>query len=121
MRNDIGDLRSRLKHAAYDTTTGQLPNGNLSVSPLLGVGKNNPLNRVICELIASAQKQLTICTPYFNLPLPIIREVNRALARLYNTTPERMVGRDDSAFGVPLFVAGMMVSAFALRGLAAPL
>ncbi|KAF1032405.1 MAG: CDP-diacylglycerol--serine O-phosphatidyltransferase [Pseudomonas sp.] len=81
LRNDIGDLRSRLKHASYDTTQGQLPNGNLTVSPLLGVGKNNPLSRVICELIASAQHQLTLCTPYFNLPLPVTREINRALAR----------------------------------------
>ncbi|HJR27601.1 MAG TPA: CDP-diacylglycerol--serine O-phosphatidyltransferase, partial [Pseudomonas sp.] len=81
LRNDIGDLRSRLKHAAYDTTRGTTDRTGLSVSPLLGVGKNNPLNRVICELIASAQQQLTICTPYFNLPLAIIREINRALAR----------------------------------------
>ncbi|WP_210557078.1 MULTISPECIES: CDP-diacylglycerol--serine O-phosphatidyltransferase [unclassified Pseudomonas] len=81
LRNDIGDLRSRLKYAAYDTSAGSTAHTGLSVSPLLGVGKNNPLNRVIVELIASAQQQLTICTPYFNLPLPIIREVNRALAR----------------------------------------
>lgn len=81
LRNDIGDLRSRLKHAAYDTTRGTTDRAGLSVSPLLGVGKNNPLNRVICELIASARQQLTICTPYFNLPLAIIREINRALAR----------------------------------------
>jgi CDP-diacylglycerol--serine O-phosphatidyltransferase len=81
LRNDIGDLRSRLKHAAYDTTTGTTERSGLSVSPLLGVGKNNPLSRVICELIASAQHHLTICTPYFNLPLPVTREVNRALAR----------------------------------------
>ncbi|PTT31604.1 CDP-diacylglycerol--serine O-phosphatidyltransferase [Pseudomonas sp. HMWF021] len=81
LRNDIGDLRSRLKYAAYDTSAGGTAHSGLSVSPLLGVGKNNPLNRVIVELIASAQQQLTICTPYFNLPLPIIREVNRALAR----------------------------------------
>ncbi|MGU9850431.1 CDP-diacylglycerol--serine O-phosphatidyltransferase [Pseudomonas koreensis] len=81
LRNDIGDLRSRLKYAAYDTSAGSTAHSGLSVSPLLGVGKNNPLNRVIVELIASAQQQLTICTPYFNLPLPIIREVNRALAR----------------------------------------
>jgi CDP-diacylglycerol--serine O-phosphatidyltransferase len=81
LRNDIGDLRSRLKHAVYDTTQGTTDKTGLSVSPLLGVGKNNPLNRVICELIASAQQQLTICTPYFNLPLAVIREVNRALAR----------------------------------------
>ncbi|CAM2743031.1 CDP-diacylglycerol---serine O-phosphatidyltransferase [Pseudomonas gessardii] len=81
LRNDIGDLRSRLKHATYDTTAGQAGIGGLSVSPLLGVGKNNPLSRVICELIASAQQQLTLCTPYFNLPLPVTREINRALAR----------------------------------------
>ncbi|MBH3422256.1 CDP-diacylglycerol--serine O-phosphatidyltransferase [Pseudomonas gessardii] len=81
LRNDIGDLRSRLKHATYDTTVGQAGIGGLSVSPLLGVGKNNPLSRVICELIASAQQQLTLCTPYFNLPLPVTREINRALAR----------------------------------------
>ncbi|MNF42028.1 CDP-diacylglycerol--serine O-phosphatidyltransferase [compost metagenome] len=81
LRNDIGDLRSRLKHAAYDTALGVLNKGELSVSPLLGVGKNNPLSRVICELIASARYQLTICTPYFNLPLPVTREINRALAR----------------------------------------
>jgi len=81
LRGDIGDLRSRLKHAAYDTTRGTTDRTGLSVSPLLGVGKNNPLNRVICELIASARQQLTICTPYFNLPLAIIREINRALAR----------------------------------------
>ncbi|MHC8392008.1 CDP-diacylglycerol--serine O-phosphatidyltransferase [Pseudomonas sp. MDT2-39-1] len=81
LRNDIGDLRSRLKHAAYDTTAGSTVKGGLSVSPLLGVGKNNPLSRVICELIASAQHQLTICTPYFNLPLAVTREINRALGR----------------------------------------
>ena len=81
LRNDIGDLRSRLKHAAYDTTAGSTARNGLSVSPLLGVGKNNPLSRVICELIASARHQLTICTPYFNLPLAVTREINRALAR----------------------------------------
>ncbi|RLU11300.1 phosphatidylserine synthase [Pseudomonas prosekii] len=81
LRNDIGDLRSRLKHASYDITSGTTANDGLSVSPLLGVGKNNPLSRVICELIASAKFQLTICTPYFNLPLQVTREINRALAR----------------------------------------
>ncbi|MEB0045253.1 MULTISPECIES: CDP-diacylglycerol--serine O-phosphatidyltransferase [unclassified Pseudomonas] len=81
LRNDIGDLRSRLKHAAYDTTAGTTVKTDLSVSPLLGLGKNNSLSRVICELIATAQHQLTICTPYFNLPLAVTREVNRALAR----------------------------------------
>ena len=81
LRSAIGDLRSRLKKASYDTSAGTVGHFGLSVSPLLGVGKNNPLSRVICELIASAQQQLTLCTPYFNLPLPVTREINRALER----------------------------------------
>ncbi|WP_409298955.1 CDP-diacylglycerol--serine O-phosphatidyltransferase [Pseudomonas sp. KCJK8993] len=81
LRNDIGDLRSRLKHATYDTAAGSLDKSGLTVSPLLGVGKGNRLNRVICELMARAQRQLTLCTPYFNLPLPVVRELNRALER----------------------------------------
>ncbi len=81
LRSAIGDLRSRLKKASYDTSAGTSGHFGLSVSPLLGVGKNNPLSRVICELIASSQQQLTICTPYFNLPLPVTREINRALER----------------------------------------
>ncbi|MQT56347.1 CDP-diacylglycerol--serine O-phosphatidyltransferase [Pseudomonas sp. FSL R10-0399] len=81
LRSAIGNLRSHLKKASYDTTHGTVGHFGLSVSPLLGVGKNNPLNRVVCELIASSQQQLTICTPYFNLPLPVTREINRALER----------------------------------------
>ena len=81
LRGDIGDLRSRLKKAGYDTTAGSEPTFGLSVSPVMGLGKNNPLNRLICELIASSQQQLTICTPYFNMPLAVTRELNRALER----------------------------------------
>jgi CDP-diacylglycerol--serine O-phosphatidyltransferase len=51
------------------------------VTPLLGVGKNNPLNRIICQLLGAAQTQITICTPYFNFPLAVTREINRALKR----------------------------------------
>ncbi len=81
LRGNIGDLRARLKKVQYDTHAGVEPSFNLSVSPLLGLGKNNPLNRVICELIATSQQQLTLCTPYFNLPLAVVREINRALER----------------------------------------
>ena len=81
LRAVIGDLRNRLKRAAYDTSMapGEVP--GLSVCPILGVGKSNPLSRVICELIEGSREQLTICTPYFNLPQPVSRALNRALAR----------------------------------------
>ncbi len=53
----------------------------LSVTPMIGVGKNNPLSRNICALLAASRQQITICTPYFNFPLAVTREINRALTR----------------------------------------
>lgn len=81
LRGEIRALRSNLKRAAYDTSTGEKENGELRVIPLLGVGPRNSLNRAICDLIASSKTQLTLCTPYFNLPVAVTREINRALKR----------------------------------------
>ena len=83
MRSDIRELREQLKSAQYklqsEKTVAQ--HTSLSVLPLVGVGNNNPLNRSLCQLLAAAQRQITICTPYFNFPRPVMREVNRALKR----------------------------------------
>lgn len=77
----IRAFRSRLKRAAYDTSAGSSEHGGLRVIPLLGVGRNNPLNRALCQLVATSQKRLTLCTPYFNLAPVLTREIERALKR----------------------------------------
>lgn len=84
LRGEIRTFRSNLKRAAYDTSSGEKENGEFRVVPLLGVGPRNGLNRAICDLIASSKIQLTICTPYFNLPVAVTREINRALKRGVN-------------------------------------
>ncbi|MEB0043477.1 MULTISPECIES: CDP-diacylglycerol--serine O-phosphatidyltransferase [unclassified Pseudomonas] len=81
LRGEIRGLRNHLKRASYDTTAGTEDIGGLRIIPLLGVGNKNPLSRTICELIAASQTQLTLCTPYFNLPVVVTREINRALKR----------------------------------------
>jgi CDP-diacylglycerol--serine O-phosphatidyltransferase len=81
LRSEIRAFRHHLKQVSYDTAEGVRENGELRIIPLLGVGPRNPLNRVILELIAAARSQLTICTPYFNVPLAIKREINRAIKR----------------------------------------
>lgn len=88
IRRDIRDFREQLKRARYvlpEMSKGKTQHDTkahgLMVTPLVGVGKNNPLNRVICQLLAASQHQITICTPYFNLPLAVTREMNRALKR----------------------------------------
>ncbi|MEX5606382.1 CDP-diacylglycerol--serine O-phosphatidyltransferase, partial [Pseudomonas syringae] len=45
------------------------------------VGPRNNLNRAICALIASSKSPQTNCTPDFNLPVAVTREINRALQR----------------------------------------
>ena len=86
IRSDIRASRENMKKASYQLSSAQsLPTLSqqkaLAVTNIVGLGNNNRLNRYICQLLASAQKQLTICTPYFNFPLAITREVNRAIKR----------------------------------------
>lgn len=83
IRREIKQFREKLKRARYDCHVADAEIGpqQLSVTPLVGVGKNNPLNKVICQLLAASSKQIIICTPYFNFPLAVTREINRALKR----------------------------------------
>ncbi|MFZ6873849.1 CDP-diacylglycerol--serine O-phosphatidyltransferase [Undibacterium sp. Di27W] len=83
IRREIKHFRSKLKSARYDCNLAEQEHDrhSLSVTPLVGVGKNNPLNKVICQLLAASKTQITICTPYFNFPLAVTREINRALKR----------------------------------------
>jgi CDP-diacylglycerol--serine O-phosphatidyltransferase len=81
LRGEIRQFRQRLKRATYDVSEGVLENGEFRVIPLLGIGNKNPLSKVLCDLIAATKTQLTLCTPYFNMPLSVKREINRALKR----------------------------------------
>ncbi|RAU41596.1 MULTISPECIES: CDP-diacylglycerol--serine O-phosphatidyltransferase [unclassified Pseudomonas] len=81
LRGEIRQFRQRLKRASYDVSEGIRENGELRLIPLLGIGNKNALSKVICELIAQTRHHLTLCTPYFNMPLAVKREINRALKR----------------------------------------
>jgi CDP-diacylglycerol--serine O-phosphatidyltransferase len=81
IRGQIRQFRQRLKRASYDINDGVRENGELRLIPLLGIGNKNPLSKVLCDLIAATRHQLTLCTPYFNMPLSVKREINRALKR----------------------------------------
>ncbi len=81
LRREIKEFRAGLTHQRYDYGSAMALPGELSVTPLIGVGKNNPLNRQVCQLIASAKQRVVICTPYFNFPRPVSREIGRLLRR----------------------------------------
>ena len=82
LKGAIRQLRSSLQRANYDFNSEVIADDQVGLTPLVGLGKRkNKLNRHICTLIASAQTELTICTPYFNFPRTISREVRRAIRR----------------------------------------
>lgn len=80
LRTEIRQFREQLKRARYQFAAPPAAPG-LTITPLAGVGKDNPLNQLICQLLAASQSQITICTPYFNFPQAISREIGRALQR----------------------------------------
>lgn len=83
LRADIRQFREQLKKDNYHIEHG-VPidtQPNLAMTPIVGIGNHNRLNRYICQLIASAKTEIWICTPYFNFPAHITKEINRALKR----------------------------------------
>lgn len=81
IKPQIAQFRTQLKKARYPAPPIHASASQLSVTPLVGVGKNNPLNRVLCQLLAASREHIMICTPYFNFPRAITREIMRALKR----------------------------------------
>ncbi|KFT12600.1 phospholipase D-like domain-containing protein, partial [Salmonella enterica] len=78
IKNDIRLYRQELRDAA-DHFQGDANDEQLSVTPLVGLGKSSLLNKTIFHLIPCAEHKLTICTPYFNLPAVLARNIIQLL------------------------------------------
>lgn len=80
LKTEIKALRQHLMNAKYHYT-GDADNQSLSVSPISGLGRNNSLNRTIHHLINITQQKIIFCTPYFNLPNILVRDIIRLLRK----------------------------------------
>lgn len=74
IKNDIRLYRQELRDTGYDFQ-GDADNDQLSVTPLVGLGKSSLLNKTIFHLMPCAEQKLIICTPYFNLPAVLVRNI----------------------------------------------
>lgn len=80
LRNAIVSFRRLLAKARYHFTEGTLKAGEIGITPLLGLGvRDNELNVVLLQLVRHAQHRLVLFTPYFNLPGPIRRALDRKI------------------------------------------
>src|SRR5699024_4842867 len=78
IKNTIRLYRHELRNA-FCQFQGNADNQCLAITPLVGLGKANPVNKTICHLIFCVKHKLTICTPYFNLPGVLVRNIIRLL------------------------------------------
>lgn len=78
IKHETKKFRVKLREASYQYIN-QANHDELAVTPLVGLGKKNPLNKTINDLICSTQQRLIICTPYFNLPSLLVRNITTLL------------------------------------------
>ena len=78
IKNDIRQFRQALRDASFHFE-GNASNDELAVTPLVGLGKSSLLNKTIFHLMPYAEQKLTICTPYFNLPAVLVRNIIQLL------------------------------------------
>ncbi|KYP95760.1 phosphatidylserine synthase [Sodalis-like endosymbiont of Proechinophthirus fluctus] len=78
IKNDTRLFRQSLREAIY-RYQGEAGHNELAITPLVGLGKQSPLNKTIHHLLCSTRDILTLCTPYFNLPALLMRDLIRLL------------------------------------------
>ncbi len=82
LKSAIRQLRSRLSNSHYQFEPDSVNSDQLRITPLVGAGKRrNLLNKSIISLLKSAREEVIICTPYFNFPSSVEKEVKRAIKR----------------------------------------
>ncbi|MEZ8236787.1 CDP-diacylglycerol--serine O-phosphatidyltransferase [Vibrio splendidus] len=78
----IRQFRASLARSQYQFDGQDVSPEQVAVTPLVGIGKRrNRLNQGINQLVAQAKDEIFICTPYFNFPPSLAKEVKRALKR----------------------------------------
>lgn len=76
IRNTTRQFRHMLHNSRYFLNKQiTFDKKKLSLIPLVGLGKQNILNKTIHHLMCSTVHKLTLCTPYFNLPTPLARNI----------------------------------------------
>lgn len=82
MKPSIKQFRHFLSTKHYKISQSDADNDKyIRISPIVGLGKGNEFNNLIHHLIQATQKKLVICTPYFNFPSSVAKDVIKLLRR----------------------------------------
>ncbi|MGY3926938.1 CDP-diacylglycerol--serine O-phosphatidyltransferase [Aeromonas simiae] len=80
LKGSIRRFKGQLTRSHYYFNSSLPLEQEFAVTPLVGLGKrNNQLNRMIRNLVRSCEREIFICTPYFNLPKELARDIEGLL------------------------------------------
>ena len=72
----IAKFKHRLKKSSYKFENGVNSNDCVYATPMVGLGNtHNLLNSVILKLLKTVEKEIVICTPYFNPPRQLSKSI----------------------------------------------
>ncbi|AKC31883.1 CDP-diacylglycerol--serine O-phosphatidyltransferase [Candidatus Pantoea carbekii] len=71
-------FRQYLQNVNY-TFISNVGNKTLALTPLVGLGKNNIINKTILHLVLCTKYKIILCTPYFNPPAILVRKIIQVL------------------------------------------
>ncbi|MGY4026927.1 CDP-diacylglycerol--serine O-phosphatidyltransferase [Aeromonas rivuli] len=81
LKGPIRRFKMSLRQSQYRFNTSKADGQQIAITPLAGLGKrNNLLNRTIRNLVRATEREIFICTPYFNPP----KELNKDIESLLN-------------------------------------
>lgn len=81
LKRSISRLTKLLKSADF-LDVNDNKKSDIRAAMFVGCGRRgNKLNRTIRELVRSSKQTLVVFTPYFNLPKPLLRDLDAALKR----------------------------------------
>lgn len=87
LKQDIRQFKQTLRSAQYHYIHRDSNDDEVGITPMSGFGRHgNKLNQTITQLLRSVDEDVTIFTPYFNLPLSIAKDIKRLLKRKVKVT-----------------------------------
>ena len=87
LKQDIRQFKHTLRNAQYHYTHQVAATNEISVTPISGFGRHgNKLNQTITHLLRAVEQEVTIFTPYFNLPKSVAKDIKQLLKRQVKVT-----------------------------------
>ncbi|MGL5338578.1 MAG: CDP-diacylglycerol--serine O-phosphatidyltransferase, partial [Aeromonas veronii] len=82
LKGPIRRFKQNLRQSQYRFSTMPVNTQEVAVTPMVGLGKrNNQLNLMIRNLVRATEREIFICTPYFNPPKELSKDIEDLLQR----------------------------------------